>query len=84
MRIHDASITAALRTWRRDEVPRRALWAACLGLLAVLIVPVTSAVDAIETLEGKSLDARFATIPRRAPHPGILLLAIDDDSLQED
>ena len=82
--LRERSIKAALRTWRHEEVPRRMLWAACLGLLSLLILPAVSRIDLIEGFEGRSLDARFASVPERSPDPRILLLAIDDDSLQKE
>lgn len=82
--IREASVTAALRKWRQDEVPRRALWAACLALVSLLILSWVSGIDAVERIEGQSLDARFALLPKRPPDPRILLLMIDDETLLAD
>ena len=81
-RIRDAAYAAATRKWRSDEIPRRAIWSAGIALLSLVLVPALSGIGLIEGIEGRTIDARFATVTARGPDPRILLLVLDDDSLK--
>jgi CHASE2 domain-containing sensor protein len=75
---------ADLLIWQAAVRSRRL---ALSGAGAVLLLGASAVLwktPAIEALERKSVDARFATLPPREPDPRLLLVAIDDASLEAD
>ena len=81
--IRVADRAARIREWRTRELPRRSTVACTLGLLAGLGGSLWSA-PPIDRLERSSIDARFAIALPRAPNPAILLIALDDRSVDVD
>jgi serine/threonine protein kinase/CHASE2 domain-containing sensor protein len=73
-----------VREWRATEVPRRLRWAAALGLVAAAAGALADRSGAIQTLEARTVDARFATAAARAPDPRIVMAAIDEATLAAD
>lgn len=78
-----ADRAARIREWRKRELPRRGLAACALGLLAGLGGSLWRA-PPIARLERSTIDARFAIAAPRAPNPAILLIALDDRSVDAD
>jgi serine/threonine protein kinase len=74
---------AAVRRWRTREMPRRILIAAAIAALFALAVPLLERLHAIRWLEGKTIDLRFASAPKRAPDGRIALLLFDEATLRE-
>ena len=74
---------ARAREWRDREHPRRRVAAIALGALGALTAPLwtTSPIDRVER---STVDARFAAVKPRPPHPTILLLVLGDQDVDAD
>ena len=70
--------------WRRREAPRRLALAAAAAVLLTALGPLLAATAPMERLEGATLDLRFGLSSARPPDPRLLLVSIDDDSLEGD
>jgi CHASE2 domain-containing sensor protein len=71
---------ATLRDWRDCERPRRRLAAVGLGALAALGATLWSA-PPLDRIERAAIDARFAMVSPHAPNPALLLVVLDDESV---
>ena len=78
-----AERTATAREWRERERPRRIAAAAAIALLAMLGAALWATAP-VALLERAAIDARFGLAPSHPPHPSILLLAMDDASVDAD
>jgi serine/threonine protein kinase len=79
-RLREGAARAARARWRSVEVPQRIRMAA---LLAVALVPIGLALPSppLPGIERRIGDWRVRTSPARAPDPRILLITIDEASL---
>jgi serine/threonine protein kinase/CHASE2 domain-containing sensor protein len=77
-----ADRTATARKWRERERPRRTVAAAALAVVATLATLLWTA--PIDRIERAAIDARFRIGPVRSPHPAILLVVLDDPSVDAD
>jgi serine/threonine protein kinase len=75
---------ASRRRWHLREVPRRLALSAVLVAAAVPSFLVLKSCAAIRDLELKTVDARFSSVPRRPPDPRIVVISVDEATLQED
>jgi CHASE2 domain-containing sensor protein len=80
----DARHCAAVRMWRRRELPRRAAVSVALITLMLLLYGPLSRLPAIESLENMAVDLRLAYQPRRPPDRRIVLISIDDATVAAD
>lgn len=74
---------AAIREWLSRERPRRTVAAALVAALALSWGALWTATP-IDRLERRTLDARFAVVTPHAPSPQLLLLTLDDASVDAD
>ena len=82
--VRRAALGAKQRVWRRAETPRRLGAAAAIAIALTLVSPLLWQPALIRGLEARTVDARFALAARRTPGPDILLLLLDDQSLNAD
>ena len=75
---------AAAREWFARERPRRRRAAVLIAGTVAVSAVLLWRVPALQRLEARSVDVRFAAAPRRVPDPRLLLLTIDDKSLEAD
>jgi len=81
--IAGAERAATVREWRERERPRRIAVAAAVALLAILGAALWSRAPVVR-LERAAADARFGLAPSHPPNSSILLLAMDDASVDAD
>jgi serine/threonine-protein kinase len=74
---------AVIREWRERERPRRRAAAITFCAIAALGAPLWTA-PPIDRLERSVVDARFATVSSHPPNPAILLVVLDDQSVDAD
>ena len=79
-----AWLAAGQRKWRFREWPRRWMIAAVATAIAVLASAGLTHLRLARVLEGRIADARFAWTPSRPPDPRLMLVSIDDASLEAD
>lgn len=79
-RLREGIARAARRRWRSSEVPRRVGLAA---LLALALGAVGLVLPALPAAERRLDDLRFLAAPAKTPDPRILLVTIDEASLQD-
>jgi serine/threonine protein kinase len=79
-----AARVAALRTWRRRELPRRAIIAAGIVALSFAGTWLTRRTSVMRLLEGRSVDARIALSAPRTPDQRVLKVVFDEASLRAD
>jgi len=79
-----AWLTARRRMWRAAEVPKRLRIAMLAALVLAIFALGISGLGATRQLELKSVDARFALRPTRPPDPRILLVLLDEPTLEAD
>ncbi|MES1240369.1 MAG: protein kinase [Acidobacteriota bacterium] len=78
-RLREGAARAERRRWRSSEVPRR------IGIAALLALAMGAAglvLPALPAAERWIDDLRFLAAPAKAPDPRILLVTIDEESLQ--
>ncbi len=78
-----AWLLAEQRKWRHREAPRRFLYATAGAIAAVLLAGLSATLGVGQMLEARTVDARFATLPPRPPDPRLLLVALDDMTLNQ-
>ncbi len=72
------------RAWTERERPRRTALALAIALTAALLAALLAATPPLRRAEDRLIDLRFFLSEPRAPDPRILLLAIDEASLDAD
>jgi serine/threonine protein kinase len=82
--VAQAWLRAEQREWRHREWPKRLVLAAGVTILAVLIAAGLSQLRLARVLEGRITDQRFALAPSTAPDPRLMLVSIDDATLDAD
>ena len=82
-RIRAAGLAARRRSWKRKEVPRRVGIAILGAFLALLAEAGLQRVEPIEMLELRATDARFASLPTKPPDPRIVMVVVDEASLND-
>jgi serine/threonine protein kinase len=78
------ALRAQSRAWRVKEVPRRVALAAVATVSLLLGLSPLWRLGAFQQLENRSVDARFLTLPKRAPDPRLILVSLDEASLDAD
>lgn len=79
-----AARRAAERNWRAREVPRRVAIAVVLALALATLAPGIARLEPTRRLENWTIDARFLAAKPRSPDPRIVLVTLDDASLESD
>ena len=79
-----AARASKVREFRAREVPRRAWLSAAAAAVLAAVTGLLSAVGLLQGLEARSVDLRFAAAPARAPDPRLMLVVLDDASLEAD
>lgn len=82
--IAEAALRSEQRKWRASQWPRRLAFAAAMALIAVPISAALTKVRLARVLEDRIADRRFAMLPSKAPDPSLMLLSIDDATLEAD
>jgi len=82
--VAQAWLRAEQRRWRMREWPKRLLLAAGATLIAVLLAAGLAQLRLGRLLEGRIADQRFAVLPSTAPDPSLMLVSIDDATLDAD
>ena len=82
--IRIAADRALDRTWRAREIPRRVGLALLLAGVVTSITPTLERLKPIRTLENKTVDARFRASKPHPPDPRLVLITLDDASLDSD
>ncbi|MCP4653817.1 MAG: protein kinase [bacterium] len=72
------------RAWAEKEHPRRTALALALAITAVVLAALLAATPLVRRAEDRLIDLRFFLSEPRAPDSRILLLAIDEASLDAD
>jgi serine/threonine protein kinase/CHASE2 domain-containing sensor protein len=75
---------ARVRQWRRAELPRRAVVAVGLAILAAWLHGQIRTFPIVQTVENAFVDLRVASHPPRPPDPRIVLISIDEATLTSD
>ena len=83
-RLRAALQQIALADWRRVEIPRRLRVSLALGVFVTVASALLCKAPLLADLEARTVDARFRAMTARAPDPRILLISIDDASLEAD
>lgn len=79
-----AWLAAQQREWRAREVPRRMMFAAAVAIAIALVGWLAARTPVAKTLEERIVDARFGLMPRHAPDPRLVVIAIDEAALAQD
>ena len=82
--LRQASRAAKAREFRSREVPRRAWISVAAAAVLVAITGLLSAGGFLRGPEARTVDLRFAATSPRAPDPRLLLVLLDDASLEAD
>jgi len=82
--VAQAWLRAEQRKWRAREWPKRVVLAAGVTILAVLIAAGLSQLRVARVLEGRIADQRFALASSTAPDPSLMLVSLDDATLDAD
>jgi len=77
-------LRARLRAWTRKERPRRLALALTIALVAMGLAALLAATPWMRRVEDRLIDLRFLLAEPRAPDSRILLLTIDEASLDAD
>jgi serine/threonine protein kinase len=79
-----AWLRAEQRKWREREWPKRLALAVGTVILALLISAGLSQLRVSRVLEGRITDLRFALLPSTPPDPSLMLVSIDDATVDAD
>ena len=85
--VSDASrawLGAEQRKWRSREWPRRSVLAVAATIFVLFLSASFSQLRLARVLEGRIADQRVALSPFHRPNPGLLLVSIDDATLDAD
>lgn len=83
-RIRSAAVRAEARNWRAREIPRRLKLSVLLGVLLTGICALLWRDGLVDRLEAKTVGARFQAAVPHEPDRRILLVTVDEASLQAD
>jgi serine/threonine-protein kinase len=83
-RIEAAAHRISLAEWRRREVPRRFRVSLALGVAVTAASALLARSVPLTRFEARTVDARFRATATRPPDPRLLLIAVDDASLEAD
>jgi len=72
------------RMWRIKEVPKRLQWAGMLTLAFVLLFLLLPGLTVFKNIENYLVDLRFQLLPLHHPDERILLVSIDEATLEAD
>jgi CHASE2 domain-containing sensor protein len=79
-----AWLKAEQRQWRQSEFPRRWLVAATCAAFAIAFATIVSWTRFGRMLENSVADARIAILPGEPPSPRVMVVALDDASINQD
>jgi serine/threonine protein kinase len=82
--IRSAVFRSHVRTWRRKEIPRRVAASAVAAVVLPLALAPAARLAIPQQIENRSVDVRFLSSPLRAPDPRVVLVSLDEASLQAD
>lgn len=82
--VAQAWLRAEQRKWRVREWPRRVILATGVTILAVLMAAGLAQLRVARVLEGRIADQWFALAPSTPPDPSLMLVSIDDATLDAD
>lgn len=82
--IRKLAAEAGIRAWRKQEFPRRTASAAVLVILISIVVTLLLKLPPLNLLEMKTVDVRFLFAHSKPPDPRILVVMIDDASVDAD
>jgi serine/threonine protein kinase len=71
------------RLWRHLEIPRRVGFAFIAAMTSAVLTPLLFRIPVIRRLELRTVDARFEAAPRLTPDPRMLLVVVDEPSLEQ-
>jgi serine/threonine protein kinase len=75
---------AAQRTWRKREIPRRLVVGSLLSVVLALLSPFAWDAAPVRRLEAMTVDFRFGQLTPQPADPRVLIVSIDDASLNAD
>jgi serine/threonine protein kinase len=84
LRLREAHARYTYRTWRNEQWPKRIQLAGVLTLIFALCFWISQSVPIFKSIENFFVDARFHPQSFRPPDDRILLVSIDEATLQED
>jgi CHASE2 domain-containing sensor protein len=79
-----AWLLAEQRKWRSSEWPRRVMLAAVIACIAALLSAALAHLRVAHVLEGRLADQRFAWAHPTLPDPSLVLVSIDDKTVDAD
>jgi serine/threonine protein kinase len=82
--LQSAFARSRFKLWRRTEVPKRIGLAFGLTLVLALLFVGLKGLAPLSSLENLLFDLRLRTLPPRPPADSMILLSIDEATLQED
>jgi CHASE2 domain-containing sensor protein/predicted Ser/Thr protein kinase len=82
--LEEAWLRAQQREWRLEESPRRFVLAIVATLLVLLLAGFAAKLRVSQVLEGRIWDARFATLPKHPPDPRLLVVTLDNATINAD
>jgi serine/threonine protein kinase len=83
-RIQNAYFRYKCRLWRTKEVPKRSRMAGALTIVFILIFWLVQSLPVVKSIENFLVDFRFQLLPSQPPDERILLVSIDEATLQAD
>jgi serine/threonine protein kinase len=83
-RMRSAVVRAQARAWRAREVPRRLVLVAAAAVILPLGLAPVWRLSVLQQIENRSIDARFLATPKRPPDPRLILVSLDEASLDAD
>jgi CHASE2 domain-containing sensor protein len=82
--ISRAWLSAQQRAWRAREWPKRLVLAAAVTGVVLSISAGLAQLHLARIIEGRIADQRFAVVREAAPDPGLMLVSIDDATVNAD
>jgi len=83
-RLQNAYSRYKYRLWRTKEVPKRIRMAGVLTIVFLLLFWIVQALPLAKSIERFAVDLRFQLLPSQLPDGRILLVSIDETTLQAD
>ncbi len=83
-RVARAWLSAEQRKWRAREWPRRLIFAAAIACFTAMLSAALMHLRFARILEGRIADQRFAWAPSRQPDPRLVLVSLDDKTVDAD
>lgn len=82
--LKDAYAEYRYRVWRTKEIPKRIRMTGMLSIVFILLFLMFQNLPSFQSIENRLIDLRFLLLPNHPPDARILLVSIDEASLEAD